>query len=130
MHVLINDIKVKKRIRKDLGDLGSLADSMKRLGQISPIVITKRNVLVAGARRLEAARSLGWRTINCLIAADQDDLGRLELQIEENTQRKDFTLEELEEASRRLSRLKNPSWFMRIIRAIGRFFRRLFRLDD
>ena len=77
MLIPIEDIKVKKRIRKDKGDVSNLAESLKRFGQISPIVITKNNHLVAGERRLEAARSLGWRTINAVIADIPDEVTKL-----------------------------------------------------
>ena len=129
MLVPIEDIKVKKRLRKEIGDVSALADSMKRFGQISPIVITKKNILIAGGRRLEAARSLGWRTINAVIADISDELTMVEYEQEENIQRRDFTPEEIEEAARKLQRLRNPNLFRRIINAITRFFRRLFRLD-
>ena len=126
MLVPIEDIKVKKRIRKDMGDLAGLADSLKRFGQISPILITKDNVLVAGGRRLEAARSLGWRSINAVEVDISDELTKLEYEREENAQRQDFTTEEAEEAARKIHRLKNPPLFFRIINAIVRFFKRLF----
>ncbi|MDR1929707.1 MAG: ParB N-terminal domain-containing protein [Treponema sp.] len=128
MQVPVKDILVKKRIRKDMGDLQALADSMKRIGQISPIVITGKNVLLSGGRRLAAAKLLGWRSINAVIADLQEDVYKLEFEIEENTQRRDFTPEELSQAQKRLYRLKNPGFFRRIWAAIVRFFRRLFRL--
>ncbi|MDR0496164.1 MAG: ParB N-terminal domain-containing protein [Treponema sp.] len=130
MLVPIEDIKVKKRIRKEMGDISALAESLKRFGQISPIVITKKNVLVAGGRRLEAARTLGWRTINAVIAEIPDEVTKLEYELEENIQRRDFSREEEEEAVRRITKLRNPSLFRRIINAIVRFFRRLFRIED
>jgi ParB family chromosome partitioning protein len=130
MLVPIEDIKVKKRIRKDMGDIAALADSMKRFGQISPIVITKNNLLLAGGRRLEAARSLGWKSIHAVIADTGDELARLEFEIEENIQRRDFTFEETEEAMRKVERLKNPSIFRRMLNAIIRFFKRLFKRGD
>lgn len=130
MLVPIEDIKVKKRFRKDMGDIAALAGSLKRFGQISPIVITKKNVLVAGGRRLEAARSLGWRTINAVVADIPDDVTKLEYELEENIQRQDFSREEEEEASRRIIRLKYPSLFRRVINAVVRFFKRLFRVED
>lgn len=130
MLVPVEDIKVKKRIRKDLGDIAALAESMKRCGQISPIVITRNNVLVAGGRRLEAARSLGWRTINAVIADLPGKLAKLEWEMEENLQRRDFSSAEMAEASRRLYRLKNPGFFRRIWNAIVNFFKRLFRIED
>jgi ParB family chromosome partitioning protein len=126
MLIPIEDIKVKNRIRKDVGDISDLAESLKRFGQISPIVITKKNVLVAGERRLEAARSLGWRTINAIVAELPDEVTKLEYELEENIQRRDFTKEEEEEAVRKIVKLKNPSWFRRIINAITEFFRKLF----
>jgi ParB family chromosome partitioning protein len=130
MQVPIEDIKVKKRIRKDMGDIPALAESMKRLGQITPIVINKKNLLIAGGRRLAAARSLGWRTINVVIAEFSDEITGLEFEIEENTQRRDFDPGEMAEANRKLYRLKNPGFFRRIFNALVRFLKRLFRLDD
>ena len=130
MLVPIKDIEVKKRIRKELGDIAALADSMKRFGQISPILITKKNVLIAGGRRLEAARSLGWTNINAVVAEIPDELSKLEYELEENIQRRDFSQTEVHEAAQRLHRLQNPSIFRRIFNAITRFFRKLFRIKD
>ena len=127
MLIPIEDIKVKKRIRKEVGDVSTLAESLKRFGQISTIVITKNNILVAGERRLEAARSLGWRTINAVVAEVDDEATKLEYELEENIQRRDFTKEEEEEAIRKIVKLKNPGLFRRIINAIVRFFKRLFK---
>jgi len=129
MLVQINDIKVKKRIRKDMGDIAALADSMKRFGQISPILITKNNVLIAGGRRLEAARSLGWSTINAVVAEIPDEVSKLEYELEENIQRRNFSQTETIEAAKRIYSLRNPSLFRRIITAIAGFFRRLFRIE-
>ena len=126
MLVPIEDIKVRKRIRKDMGDIAALADSMKRFGQISPILITKGNVLIAGGRRLEAAKSLGWTRINAVVAEIPDELSKLEYEIEENIQRRDFTPSEAAEAVKKINRLQNPSLFRRIINAIIRFFKRIF----
>ena len=129
MLVPIEDIKVKKRIRKEMGDITALAESLKRFGQISPIVITKKNVLIAGGRRLEAARSLGWRNINAVVAEIPDELTKLEYEVEENIQRQEFNQEEINEAALRIHRLRNPSIFRRIWNAITKFFRWLFRID-
>ncbi|GHU82744.1 chromosome partitioning protein ParB [Spirochaetia bacterium] len=128
MQIPIEDIIVKKRIRKEPGDIRALADSMKRFGQISPIVITDKNVLLAGGRRLAAARLLGWRTINAIIADLPDDVHKLEYEIEENMQRREFTAEEMSKAARKLHSLKNPGFFRRIWNALVRFFKRLFKV--
>jgi ParB family chromosome partitioning protein len=130
MQVPVKDIIVKKRIRKDMGDIEGLAESLKRFGQITPIVISKKNTLIAGGRRLEAAKYLGWRTINAIISETSDELARLELEVEENVQRRDFTMEEVAEATRKIYRLQNPGFFRRILNAIGRFFKWLFKIGD
>ncbi|MCL2380755.1 MAG: ParB N-terminal domain-containing protein [Treponema sp.] len=129
MLVPIEDIKVKKRLRKEMGDIAALADSMRRFGQISPILITRKNFLVAGGRRLEAARSLGWRTINAIEVDISDELAKLEYELEENAQRLDFSAEEASEAARKIQQLKNPSLFRRLFNAVVRFFRKLFAIE-
>ena len=130
MQVPIKDIVVKKRIRKDMGDIASLAESLKRFGQISPIMLSKGNVLITGCRRLEAARTLGWRTINAVIVDAPEKLTKLEYEIEENIQRQDFTTDELAKATRELYQLKNPGFFRRTWSAIVKFFKRLFRIQE
>ena len=130
MQVLVKDIVVRKRIRKNMGDIEILAESLKRHGQISPIVISKKNVLIAGGRRLEAAKSLGWRTINAVILDNSTELSRLQLEIEENTQRRDFTMDELADATKKLYRMQHPGFFRRILNAIVHFFKWLFRIED
>jgi len=130
MLIPIEDIKVKKRVRKEMGDITALAESMKRFGQINPIVVSKKNILIAGGRRLEAARSLGWSSINAVVAEISDELTMLEYEVEENAQRRDFTPQEEEEALKKIYRLQNPSFFDRIKNAIVRFFRWLFRIKD
>jgi ParB family chromosome partitioning protein len=130
MQIPIEDIIVKKRIRQDLGDLNSLAESLKRYGQISPIVISRKNVLIAGGRRLEAAKLLGWRTVNAVIADVPGNLPKLEIEVEENIQRRDFSPGELAEAAKRLHRLKNPGFFRRLWNAIVSFFRKVFRIEE
>jgi len=128
--VQISDIKVKNRIRKDMGDIDSLAASLKKYGQMHPIVITKKNVLVAGERRLRAAKSLGWKTINAEIVDLSTPLERLEYEAEENDQRMDFTPEEIAKASKKIYRLRNPNFFRRIWNAVAAFFKRLFKRDS
>lgn len=130
MQVPIKDIIVKKRIRKDFGDIEALAESLKRYGQITPILISGKNILIAGERRLEAAKRLGWRTINAAISDKSGELARLELEVEENIRRQDFTPEEEAEASQKLYKLRNPGFFRRILNAIIAFFKRLFRIED
>ena len=52
MKVPITDIKIGCRFRKDLGDLGPLVDSIKRHALLHPVVITDKNDLICGRRRI------------------------------------------------------------------------------
>jgi ParB family transcriptional regulator, chromosome partitioning protein len=56
----ISEIRISKRHRKDLGDVAGLAQSILEIGLLHPIVVSQTNLLLAGQRRLEACRSLGW----------------------------------------------------------------------
>jgi len=122
MLVNIDEIIVKKRIRKDLGDLEPLKDSLRRYGLLNPITITKKKHLIAGERRLEAAKAIGWTSINAKVIDNIDEISQLEIELEENNQRKDFTTEELLEGYRRLDKLNNPSIFKKILNGIVNFF--------
>jgi ParB family chromosome partitioning protein len=93
-------------------------------------VISKKNVLIAGGRRLEAAKFLGWRTINAVIVDAPGELAKLEMEIEENIQRRDFTAGEISEATKEIYRLKNPGFFRRILQGAIRLFKRLFRIEE
>lgn len=122
MLVNIQDIKVKKRVRQDLGDIESLKESLRTFGLLNPITINNKYELIAGERRLTAAKALGWTNINAVVVNNLSDVEQLEIELEENNQRKEFTNEELLEGYKRLEKLRNPGIFTRIWRAICRFF--------
>ena len=87
----IIEIQVDSRLRRDLGDLAELADSIAELGLLQPIVVTPQKRLIAGERRLEACRRLGMRQIACCIVVDfMDEWTLLLAEIQENTCRKPF----------------------------------------
>ncbi len=127
MQVKIDSIIIRKRIRKDLGDLSSLKQSLKQHGLMNPIVITGDNILIAGHRRFEAARQLGWNTITARVVDQHDDVSQIEMEIDENTQRKSLTTDELAEAYLRLDKLKNPGVIVRFFRFIRNLILRLLR---
>ena len=123
MIVKIDDIKIKKRVRRDLGDLEALKDSLKQYGLMNPITLNSKYELVAGERRLEAAKSLGWERINAIVLdKNVDKLCQLEMELEENNHSKEFTDDELLEGYKRLERLRNPSILMRILTFIANLF--------
>src|SRR6266849_2299040 len=59
----IDQIQVGFRYRKDLGDVRGLADSIREVGLLHPVVVTPEGSLIAGQRRLEACRLLGWTEV-------------------------------------------------------------------
>jgi ParB family chromosome partitioning protein len=81
-----------------LAGLDRLADSISRLGLLHPIVITREHVLIAGERRLEACRSLGWTNIPFQYADETDPRLLKCMELEENTRRKDLTWQEINDA--------------------------------
>ncbi len=125
MLVNLKDIKIKKRVRHDLGDLEALKNSLRTYGLLNPITLNEKYELIAGERRLQAAKQLGWTNINAVILSNISDVEELELELEENNQRKEFTKEELLEGYKRLENLKNPSFFRRLFKLIKKLFSRI-----
>jgi len=127
MELSVGDIIEEKRIRQNLGDLSELMKSMRQHGLINPILVDEKNRLIAGGRRLEAARRMGWSTIEVTIIPRPSEAAALEMEIDENIHRKNLTPDELADACDRLRKLKNPGIFRRIWRRIRGFFRKLLR---
>jgi len=100
---------------------------MQEHGQLNPITITRTNELIAGHRRLLAATELKWTYIDANIVDKTSEIEKLELELEENIHRKDFSPEELLAGYRRLEKLRRPSLAKRIGGFFSRFFGRLFR---
>ncbi len=89
-HLPLDHIDVPRgRIRRDLGHIEDLAVSLDSFGLLHPVHVYKsrgRYRLVAGERRLEAARKLGWSSIDAMVR--EPDENDLLLELVENTQRK------------------------------------------
>jgi hypothetical protein len=81
----LDQIRVGKRHRKELGDVAGLAASIEDIGLLHPIVVTPDGQLIAGARRLAAFTLLGKAEIPAT-AVDLDAVVRGEFA--ENMQRK------------------------------------------
>lgn len=125
MQVLITNIKVPDRVRKDVGDLDPLMESLKRCGQLNPITLSREMELIAGFRRLSAAQRLGWKMIDASVVDGLTALRRLEMELEENVYRKDFTPDELLEGVKRLEALRHPKFGTRVKQALKRLFGKL-----
>jgi ParB family transcriptional regulator, chromosome partitioning protein len=122
----VHDIIIKPRIRKDLGDVGALMESLRKFGLLNPVVINSKGELIAGHRRLESARRLGWQYIEVMVLEKEGEIEKLELEIEENIQRKSLTPDELTDAYERLEKLRNPGLVKRILDWLRQFFGNLF----
>lgn len=83
-----------ERQRRAIDDIDILADSIRRLGLIHPIVITRDTCLVAGERRLAACLKLGWTHIASQYTDEVDPFTLRCIELEENVKRKDITWQE------------------------------------
>jgi len=88
----IEQIEVGFRYRKDLGDLRPLADSIVEVGLLHPVVVTQAGRLIAGQRRLQACRQLGWNEIPVTVV---DLLQAARGEAHENFVRKDLLPSEI-----------------------------------
>lgn len=105
----VDEIVVGERIRKDYGDLDALEASVCEQGLLQPIVIRSDGRLVAGERRLEVARRLGWDEIPVYVRDDLDSAAALlKAERDENTCREGFKPSEAVELARRLQEVYGP----------------------
>jgi N6-adenosine-specific RNA methylase IME4 len=88
----ISDIQIGKRFRQNMGDLEILADSIKLNGLLHPVVVDSDGNLVAGRRRLEACKLLGWEDVPVHVVSVTDMLAA---EHDENVVREDFLLSEM-----------------------------------
>lgn len=106
--VPIGSIVVGERDRSDLGNLDELAGSITAVGLLHPIVVNADSELVAGGRRLEALRILGWTDIPVTVANLENLADLLRAEADENACRKPLTPMEGSRARDRRTRLLAP----------------------
>jgi ParB family chromosome partitioning protein len=110
MKVKVSEIKVQTRVRKELGDLTGLKKSIQQYGLLNPILIDLQGNLIAGFRRLEAIKSLGWEYTEVKVLDVKNSKDRLLLEVEENTHRRDFSPEEIDRSTEFLEKLNETGW--------------------
>jgi DNA modification methylase/ParB-like chromosome segregation protein Spo0J len=88
------NIGEKNRMRKFFGNVEELANSLARFGLMTPVVLDAENNLIAGHRRILAAKHLGWTNIPYRRMEALDIVTRQELELEENIRRKDLEWQE------------------------------------
>ena len=93
MFVNIENIVVPdSRQRKELGDLEGLKNSFQEIGQLVPIIVDSaedgKYLLIAGERRLTAAKQLKWPEIEIKLRTELSERERAYIELEENIRRK------------------------------------------
>ena len=84
------------RREADQDAVQELADSIAELGLINPITVDQEYTLIAGLHRLEAAKRLGWRSIECTVSGLEGLQAEL-AELDENFVRKDLSDDEFRE---------------------------------
>lgn len=115
-----------RNVRADVGDLEELVASIRVKGILQPLLVAPHPsregdfVLLAGHRRLAAAKRAGLRTVPATIRRDlTDDAAQLEVMLSENLQRADLTV--MEEAKAYQVLLEFPGYDVnRIAKKTGR----------
>lgn len=117
----VTEILVEDRqrvLRED--NVTAIADSMKSLGLIQPIVINQHKRLIAGGHRLAAAKKLGWTFIDVVYRETLTEDELQELELTENLKRADNTWQEtclavakIHYLKVRRSALESKSWGQR-----------------
>lgn len=103
-------------------DVGDLQKSIRQIGLINPIIVRHHYdihkdentyVLVAGERRLEACRTLGWSDVPVRFAEDLSPTESLIIELEENVKRQDLDWRDNHRAIARIHALHlslDPEW--------------------
>jgi hypothetical protein len=102
----IEDVLVGSRHRRDLGNIAEFARSIEEVGLLHPIVIRPDGTLIAGERRLEAAKALGWESIPVNVV-DLTEIVRGEFA--ENAMRKSFLPSEIDAIRRELEPIEKAA---------------------
>ena len=113
MKVRVTDIILTNRIRKFTGDLDGLRESIRNVGLLNPILIDMDNHLIAGYRRYEAIKQLGWEYIEVRILDIRSKRQRILIETEENSHRVGLSEDEIlryKELSKRYSGTGLTHW--------------------
>jgi len=90
----LESVIIENRQRQELGDIPSLAESIKQHGLIQPIVVDQNNRLLAGGRRFAAHQLLGLTHIDVVYKETLSEDEKYLIELEENVRRKDFSWQE------------------------------------
>jgi len=77
--------------KRDHGNISDLKQSIQEVGLINPITINQNYELLAGRRRYQAVKELGWDEVDVRILESENALFDFKVAIEENLKRKPLT---------------------------------------
>lgn len=107
--VRVDAIRVEDRARADYRNIDSLAGSIETLGLLHPPVVTPDLRLVAGGRRLEAVKALGWDRVPVTVADNLTEAAALlQAESDENAEREPLTLSEAAALAKRIEDVLKP----------------------
>ncbi|QMU99479.1 chromosome partitioning protein ParB [Borrelia sp. A-FGy1] len=128
MLIDIEQIKIKGRIRQNIGDITTLKESIKKHGLIYPIIIDKNKNLVAGFRRYQVLKELGYKEVEVKVISIEDKKTLLEIELDENNTRKSFTRSEANAGEEQLKIYSEKNIIIKflkfIILKLKKFFKR------
>lgn len=125
MQIQIHEIRIPKRIRDQRVALDDLVESLSEFGLLQPIIVDTENQLIAGFRRLQAAKALGWQSIDAHIIEIKSKRDRLLIEIEENSVRRNFDSTEIVRARRLVRRYEKENFVSRVWVWVVDFFERI-----
>lgn len=96
----LSDVKQLSDYLRQGTDVEALKKSLESVGLINPVTVNERLELLAGARRVQAARELGWETIPAQVV-ERETLEQELISIDENLVRAPLTGLELERSLNR-----------------------------
>ncbi len=96
----LSDITTDSEYLRTNTDVETLKKSIENIGLINPLTINKENALLAGSRRLQAIKELGW-TEALVHIVDKDTLEQELISIDENLVRTPLSNLELEKCLNR-----------------------------
>lgn len=103
----------KHNVRRDLGDISELVESVKQVGILEPLIVRpaphNRYEVIVGNRRYNAAKKVGLRKVPCVIK-EMSDEEAVTTSLIENIQRGDVSEEEIARAYAGLYSLNPKRW--------------------
>jgi ParB family chromosome partitioning protein len=115
----VAELEVKKlflgkcNVRKDLGDISELVESIKQVGVLEPLIVRPtlqdKFEVVVGNRRYHAAKKAGIQKVPCIVR-EMDDEEAMITSLTENIQRGDISEEEIAMTYRALHEMNPRVW--------------------